>query len=490
LTWASSQLRQANTAGLSACLLLRQDTKYRESINLGYGTVTAAPITVEGNGATLSGAEEFTDWTPTGSGTYTTPWPHNLGNSPEPNWGSLVYDKANLLNREALFIGDTPYFVVENLADLSPGRFHVDETLDLVTVYPRPEHAPVTSAEITVRGYVILNQGRSNVTFRNLTVERGAGGVQEVMWANQNQNNLTIENVVVRQGAGGGIGANGPSPRGSGLVYRNVSVTQMGVATLGSYKIDNVLVENVYQSGNNWRGAMATPQFLGWATGNKFMLGDNITIRDYVAVNNAHHGLWFDYENSNILVERATLAGNAGRGVFFEVSQGPAEMRDSTVCNNSFSGVTFARTENVTIRDSRIFDNRGWQFLTSGGPTPVTLSNGITVYGNGMRWINNIVSSSHDLDAKDSIGHNWLFNIGHRYGVEPGTVLAEASGNIWHHVRPDAWHLGNTAFGNWSNLAQYQAYFAPQGSTDVWAASSLTCPANMPPVNPDFQIGW
>lgn len=491
-TWASNQAIAANRLGKTSCIVLEPGRVYREEMKLGFASgLTVAKTTVEGNGAIIDGSETFTNWTPTGDGKYTTTWTYNLGRIADP-WPQLAYDRDSLTRREAMFVGSTPYAVEGTLSELRPGTFHVDEATDTLTVWPLAEHVPFTQADITVRGAgngargLLFAEGRSNLEVRNLTIQHSAGAVQESAIGSVNANAQIYKNITLRQNASGGLG----TCCGNGTTYQNIKLYQTGIGALGTFRVNGVLAEDIYITGGNWRGPMSTPQFLGWSTGSKIMHADGVTVRNWTAVKNAHHGFWLDYENTNVDINGLVAAGNLGRGVYFELSHGPIRMTNALVCNNAFSGVSFARSDKVTVENSEIFDNRGWQFLTTGSPTPVTLSGvGVTVYGNEQTYRNNKIASTHDIPAQDSLNHNWLFNIGHRFGDPAYQATLTAEGNQWFHVRPDAWHLGGTWNTGWSTIDGWKAFAS---SNDTWGQPSLSaCPAPLAPaIGSALPIGW
>jgi hypothetical protein len=92
-------------------------------------------------------------------------------------------------------------------------------------------------------------------------------------------------------------------------------------------------MENVETSYNNWRGAWAG--FHGWdVAGIKILDLQHATITNYRSVGNECAGFWMDWNNSDVVIERAFWAHNQGSGVFFEISQGPITLRDSILAYN------------------------------------------------------------------------------------------------------------------------------------------------------------
>ena len=318
----------------------------------------------------------FASWTAVGDGTFRHYWPHNLGNRADP-WPSLSYNRV-LLNREAMFVGQVPYHVVDTAAKLGPGTFLVDEAANTITARPRAGDAPITKAEVTARMATLKINGRTNVTIRNMTLERGAGAVEENMAGSWNSSNLTVENVTVRQAAGGGFS----TTTGTTATMRNVRFIDNGIMGYGAFKQAGIVIENAELARNNWRGAQVG--FVGWAVGVKFGVSRNVTIKGWYAHHNYGHGLWFDTDNRNVTVYGLVSAGNLGRGLFLEKNPGPITIDNAKICNNGNSGISYARTDRATVKNSQVFNNAGWQHLQTGDSNPVTMPDGTVVYGNMM----------------------------------------------------------------------------------------------------------
>jgi Right handed beta helix region len=475
---ALTKVRDVNRQGKAVKLVL-QPTIYRESLVLGPdGMATTAPIIIDGQGAVISGANVLASWSPVGDGTFRHYWPHNLGNSADP-WPSLSYNRV-VLNREAMFVGQMPYHVVDSAAKLVPGTFLVDEAANTITARPRTGDAPLTSAEVTARMKTLQIDGRTNVTVRNLTVERGAGAVQENMAGSWDSSNVTVENVTVRQAAGGGIAIG----KGKNATLRNVRFLDNGIVGYSSYKQNGITIENAELARNNWRGAQVG--FVGWAAGVKFAMSSNVTINGWNAHHNHSHGLWFDYDNENISVYGLVSAGNLGRGISLEKNPGPITIDNARICNNGMSGISYARTDRATVRNSQVFNNAGWQHMHTGSSTPVTMPDGYVVYGNSMT-LQNTITVGDDWAQKDSLNKGWLF-----WQTRDEAAFwnsASFSGNTWYHTqRTDPFRVNST----WDDWLDYAAFAAKVHETNGrWAnPGTLSCPAARPAQTVDYAVSW
>jgi hypothetical protein len=474
---ALTKVRDVNRLGKAVRLVLQPAT-YRESLVLSPdGSATTAPITIDGQGAVISGANVLSSWTAVGDGTYRAYWPYDLGNAPDP-WPGLSYDRV-LLNREAMFVGGRAYQVVDSAAKLVPGTFLVDETNDRITARPRSGDS-LSSAEVTVRKKTLQVDGRINVTIRNLTLERGAGGVQENMAGAANSTNFTVENVTVRQAAAGGFGVG----TGHGLTMRDVRFLDNGISAYGSYQESGILIENAELARNNWRGAQVG--FTGWAAGVKFGMTSNVTINGWNAHQNYGHGLWFDYYNRNVTINGLVSAGNLGRGLFLEKNPGPIVVDGATICDNGFSGISYGRSDKVTVRNSRIFSNAGWQHLQTGDATPVTMPDGTVVRGYGLSLQNNITVGD-DWAQQDSLNKGWLF-----WATTDDSGFwssLTASGNTWYHTQRTNPFRVNSTYDDWYTYPMFAS--KARETSGRWASpGTLSCPAPRPAKTVDYALGW
>jgi hypothetical protein len=518
---AAVTARAEHKLNKSVCVVLQAGATYRETFILPFESgLTLAPITLDLNGATITGADVF-PLTPDGNGRLTAVWPHDLGNDADP-WPWLNYDRV-ILNREAAFINhggaERGYVVVDDPAELVDGTLYVDEAANLATIDPYPVHETATSAEITVRplnrshsnafgrGLVFLD-GRKNVTVTNGTLERANGSVREGVGGGVNGGpgaNWTFENLTIRENAGGGLG----TCCSDGITYRNIDHIRNGIGSLGGFRLNGVLVANAYETGTNWRGAWPTPGFpggfTGWSVGSKFLHVHDMTVNGVVALSNYTHGFWIDSDGENIVVNDLVSAGNM-RGVYTEANQGPITYNRPLVCNNRYGGMGIARSDNVTINDARLFDNRGGQIYFDGAPGGIDPDgsgpHGI-IYGNNFTLRNSRVSSVDNRGGPSGFlaGKNWLVFLGNRaddYGPASDFDASDLwEGNTWWHgdaarVAEGVFHMSSTSF--FGGFADFPEWSLEVDNTDTWASSNpnagVTCPAPLPPAGYTLPDGW
>jgi len=166
------------------------------------------------------------------------------------------------------------------------------------------------------------------------------------------------------------------------------------VTGIVGYRNSNVLLQDAYVSGNNWRGWPS--EHKGFDTVQKWSETRDMTVLRGQFVDNFGHGLWFDGDNQRITVDHAFSARNKMRGAFLELNLGPITIKDSKFCENGFEGVAQARTNNLTLSFNQIFDNKYWQLTGTGSVSPLNIvdwQTGRAYQVDGSNWtiMNNII---------------------------------------------------------------------------------------------------
>ena len=442
--------------------------------------MTTAPITIDGQGATISGANVLGSWTALGDGTFRASWPHNLGNLADP-WPTLSYDRV-LLNREAMFVGQTPTTSWTAPPSSVPGTFLVDEGANTITARPRAGAGRITSAEVTVRGKTLQVNGRTNVTVRNLTLERGAGAIQENMAGASNSTNFTVDNVTVRQAAAGGFSIG----NGKGATLRNVRFLDNGISGLRLVQAD--------RDPDRERGA--GPQQLAGRPGGLHRVGSGRQVRD----DQQHHDQGL--ERPSQLQPRTVVrhrqqrtsrstglvsAGNLGRGVSLEKNPGPIVIDGAKVCNNGMSGISYARSDRTTVRNSQVFNNAGWQHLHTGSSTPVRMPDGTT----RLRQLADAAEQRHRWRRLGAEGlDETRAGCSGRPGTKRRSGARRSSAGTRGITRSAPTRSGPARSGMTGTTTTAFASKARE-TGGRWAnPGTLSCPAPRPAQTADFAVGW
>jgi len=181
-----------------------------------------------------------------------------------------------------------------------------DEPVNLAAEDPN-EHYVEASVRYTPFAAVDV----SHVTVRGLHVRYTIGHAQAAALS-VSGDNITVEGCVVEFSHGRGL-----SNSGRNITVRNCVLRYNGASGAGGCLKDS-LWENNTLVGNTTRGH---PH--GWEAGGvKFVKSNRLTVRGCRFIDNDGPGLWFDWDNSEIIVERNFCSGNVGSGIMMEVSPG------------------------------------------------------------------------------------------------------------------------------------------------------------------------
>lgn len=335
---------------------------YREAL---VGPVTArsgAPIVIEAavsGEAIVSGSDVWTGWDCEGR-VCTHSWPFDWGSASIP-WPGIEVGPLGL-RREMVFVdGELMAQKLElEEALATEGTFHVDEEAAVLTVHVPGAIDPAAAVfEVSVRDVLLAMQGLYDLTIRGLVFQHGNPALPMTAVNIVDQGNVVVEQVVVRWNNWTGIWF-----RGEDLVLRDSLVNHNGGTGIGAYQTTRLTLERNESTYNNWRGFSGG--LIGWAVGDKFLFSRDLVIRDHVAVHNLARGLWIDYDNANVTIERLRSCYNANDGLFVEQSQGPVVVKDSSLCHNARAGLRTSASNRLELRGNVIEGNADAQIAISG----------------------------------------------------------------------------------------------------------------------------
>lgn len=468
-------LGQAAATGHSAQVNVAAGT-YREQIILpGYynesatSTLLIIKATTPGT-AIVEGADPYTGWNNNGDGTYSHSWPYTWGYATQPFSGGPALSCTGL-RREMMFINGVPmtqqlqgpltspgtFLVIDNQSD--PGA--VCPTLSgaaMITVYP-PSGTNMSTADVEVStrggnsttpgGLFYSPSGAANLEISGLVFQHDNTpannlGYAAISFYGADQNgygpNVMLDGVTVQNNNWIGV----YSTHNYDMTMQNSTFTQNGEDGLEVQQPKNFLFNGNTVTYNNWRAYSGCPSCTGWdMDGAKFLRGHGIEVDNSTFAYNLTGGLWFDYDNENICVQTSSFHDNLTNGLFFEATQGPALIYQDQIFQNMANGLQTANSENITVRQSTVYDN-GAAGLFIGGQTA---GRSVTDWETGGNY--------------SLIAENWVYD-----GVNFATGPHSATGA----------YLLNTSLGTiapftstlWTN---YNDYYAPSNSTPFYIGS-------------------
>jgi parallel beta helix pectate lyase-like protein len=473
------QLADDVNAQGQAVRILLGDGVYRESVELSSdGQRTDAPMIIEGEpGAVLSGADLWGDWVPQPDGSSIRSWPHRFGMAPIPDGWEEYWNedgngrKRNILRRsELVFADDEPLRGVLSRDELSPGTFFVDEEGQQLHVW-LPDGRPAADAkmEVAVRQPVLFVNGRSNLTIRHLTIEKGRGAVQEAAFLVQNTRNVTLKDVLLQLNTYDGLATN----NNKGLVITGSRFNNNGVLGLSGYREENIVLEDSEIARNNWRGWPTGHE--EWDTVFKWLSVRGGIARRLRVVDNLGNGFWLDTDNQDVELRDSLISGNQKGGVTLEANQGPILVTGNRICENVQAGILDAQTDRVTVVGNQIFGNEEYNLYFSGdqsGRRFTAWKSGDETFANTRYWTiqDNIIAGHGDEE--------WLWWNSGQDDVwdESRDTMLEVNGNIWYHTRDEAYRLPEGRLDYFAFRNELQRANGDHESSSVWAdPGSLSC---------------
>lgn len=292
------------------------------------------------DGTILNGARVISRWTREG-----TRWVSDEQTQSGSLVGRCNADSPRCNRPEDLYIDDVPLRHVASRTEVDgPGKWHFDYGSNKIYLHDDPRGRTV---EIGLAPSAFSGSA-SNVTIRNLRIEKYANPAQRAAIEGGSGNRWAIENNVVtlNHGIGLRIGNNGVA-RGNKIVRNG----QLGVSATGAAG----LIEKNEIAFNNYAGF--SPD---WGAGAiRFEGTSGLTLRCNWVHDNMGHGLWAATKNKGVVFEKNRVVDNAETGIVFELGRN-AEIRGNLVKGNGKARAEWPEGAQIRIADSidvRVLDN-------------------------------------------------------------------------------------------------------------------------------------
>ena len=353
--------------GISTKVTIRPGI-YREFVQItGTGPEMGASIVFQAsqNGAaTLSGSDIWTDWQAdsTNPRIYLHPWQYQWGLCEFPRGWPAIKDVG--LRREMMFVDDRPMMQVLSRKEMKEGSFFVDEARGVAALWP-PVGTKMSAAtiEVAVRPGVFESDGVSNLSLKGLVFEHANSCIStrpNAAVTISGGTNNSVEDSAIRWN--NWIGFDYWSAMNS--TARRLTVNWNGEMGISGFRLKNATFDEVETSRNNWRGAQG--QFTGWEpSGGKFLRVHGATFRNYTAIANQGRGMWFDTDNTDIVIDHAKIEQNLVGGIDLEANMGPMTIQNSRICNNQKEGIQNNQSDNVTVTGNIIYNNGKGQIMVA-----------------------------------------------------------------------------------------------------------------------------
>jgi hypothetical protein len=251
---------------------------------------------------------------------------------------------------EDVFVDDLPIVRVQHQEELGAGRWWSDSSAGEIYLADDPTGKKV---ELGSTRKAFSGDSR-DVTIRGLVIEKYAQPAGEAAIDGKNADNWTVDQNEIRWNHAVGIRA------GNGWKILNNKAHHNGDCGMGGSGRD-ILVEGNEMYKNNYAG-----YWPGWeAGGAKFVLTENLVVRNNFSHDNIGPGLWTDINNKNVLYEGNRLTNNT-EGIFHEISF-KAVIRNNTIWNdgnNTYghhdgdAGILVAESRDVEVYGNKVTNCR------------------------------------------------------------------------------------------------------------------------------------
>ena len=452
---------------------------YRESIALAKnGRETDASIVFEAVGEVIvSGSDVWTGWqSVAGNNVLAHTWPYRWGLAPIPSgWEPYVQLEDIVRRSEMVFVNGTPLDQALSYAELKAGRFYVDENAQTLYIQPTG-NIPISGAavEVAVRPKLFYASGKNNLVLRGIIFQHANTALDQRAVEFYDSSNILVEDCQFRWNNWGGLGLG----LARNVTARRNGASHNGGAGIGTYKTRSVVFEDNETSHNNWRGKKGG--FTGWAVAGvkNLYMHEGVFLR-HKSNDNQTHGIWFDTDCENILVNEAVICSNLEIGIYLEANQGPISIMNSRVCRNKNYGLLIGNSAKVNLERNILYGNAPSQIMVSG------------LYDSARPETNWETGAKMDLLAEQAA---WRCNV--VVGTEASQLLVSTtlSPPLWGHFLDTLTSNENTWFHPQnSNVFQvaggYRVDFrAWQSTTGHDGKSSFADPRFRDPVNNDFRL--
>lgn len=381
-------------------------------------------------GAVLNGSRLLTDFVREGNYWVATGQTQQYGTH-----GACDNEYPRCKHAEDLFFDDVPLRHVESLSQVVSGTWYFDYDADRIYFADDPTGHTV---ETSVADYAFRSSA-SNVVINNLTIEKYANRAQSGAIHGDNTLGWIVHHNIIQWNHGVGIRL------GDGMhVYNNYVVDngQIGIGGLG----DNIIIEWNDIARNNYAGYDDEWE----AGGTKFVLTDNLIVRNNYVYENYGPGLWTDIDNINTLYDSNLVMNNLTIGIFHEISY-DAIIRNNVSIYNAITEYPWLYGAQILISSSRNADIYNNRIIVSefggNGITVLQQNRGTGVYG-VRSSLNNYIHDNIIVhlgnEGINGIGADWdqnnFFNNGNNIFNSNTYYLNQENIEYWHSRNRDSWN--------------------------------------------------
>lgn len=381
---AASALAITNNHNSIGTKIIIEAGTYRESIALTSSSKdTSLPITFEAatNGTVIvSGATVYTGWAEysENKSIYTTGWTNNWGTCPQLT--SCPFQQEITMRQELVAVNGTVLTQVLSFTQMQQGTFYVDESANLLYVWPATGTDMATATvEAGTSSSIFSINGKSQIVVRGLTFQYAntchASAAVMVQGASKN---ILFDTDTFQWNNGQGLSISDPvtyfTVENSTSLHNGDSGFQEATTKYGLWQSDT-------SSYNNWRGAQGGYYVCNTSGLHAWEVHDD-TISGFTSSFNQAYGIHWDTDNVSISASGIISSGNLRSGVFVEKDQGPITLNDSYICNQTSTqvvgGLVLRNSEGVSFTNGAIMNNLPAQIIMIGVKGGIEVTDWVT----------------------------------------------------------------------------------------------------------------
>ena len=390
---AASMAETNNHNGIGSRVTINPGT-YRESVSLTHSSKdTSLPITFEAatNGTVIvSGGVVYTGWSKySGNNSiYTTSWNNNWGECAQLT--SCPYQQDIMMRQEMIAVNGTTLTEVMSLVQMVEGTFYVDESTDLIYVWP-PNGTNMSTATVEAASLpsVFSISQKNNIVVRGLVFQyanscRGSAAVS----VQGSSSNILFDTDTFQWNNAQGLAISDPTTY---FTVENSTAEHNGDSGFQECQTKYGLWQTDTTSYNNWRGAQGAYYACNVAGLHGWEAHDD-TINNMTVSFNEAYGIHWDTDNVNITTSGINSTSNLMSGLFVEKDPGPISLSDTYICNHTSNlavgGLVLRNSPGVSLANSVLMNN---------------LPNQITVIGilGGIEVTDWVTGATTNLITKD-----------------------------------------------------------------------------------------
>ena len=377
---AASLAETNNQNGIGTKVTIEAGT-YRESVTLSHNKKdTTMPITFEaasGANVIVSGATVYTGFAEysLNHSIYTTSWTNNWGTCPQLS--SCPFQQEITMRQELVAVNGTVLTQVLSLTQMQEGTFYVDESSNLLYVWPTTgTDMGTATVEAGTSATLFSIDHKSDIVVRGITFQyANTCHASAAVQVQGESTNILFDSDTFQWNNGQGLSIVNPvtyfTVENSVSQHNGDSGFQENQTLYGLWQSDTT-------SYNNWRGAQGAYYACNTSGLHAWEVHED-TIDGLTVSFNEAYGIHWDTDNANITTSGIISTGNLMSGIFIEKDEGPITLNEDYICNQNASltvgGLVLRNSEDVSLTNSVVMNNAPAEIIMIGVKGGIEVTN-------------------------------------------------------------------------------------------------------------------